>query len=177
MAVYGTIGSVSSATHREEDLIPTFISTLEDLVEKLSLEAKGKELETVAEVSRVTQVIAEIEGRMYDESGEVNEDYWESEDASHDLNETLFNELNRFAPPYCYFGANEGDGADFGFWVSQETIDEAGYEGDLVKCSELPEKYDPQKSYLVVSDHGNMSLYQEQERPEGNGLVEVWSIV
>lgn len=28
----------------------------------------------------------------------------------------LFDALNKVAPSGCYFGANEGDGSDFGFW-------------------------------------------------------------
>ena len=36
------------------------------------------------------------------------------------LNETLWDVMEEYAPEDCYFGANEGDGADFGYWKIME---------------------------------------------------------
>lgn len=38
------------------------------------------------------------------------------EDKVGDLTEEIFKSMDTIAPEGCYFGANEGDGADFGFW-------------------------------------------------------------
>jgi hypothetical protein len=164
-ATFGSIGSVHSASHREEDLIPAFISELDDRKEALSLDDSIPEMDRVKEVSRLDAVIADIEGRMYDEQGEYREDYWTSEEASYDLNETLFQELGQFAPPFCSFGAHEGDGADFGYWWSSEAFDDAVNEGTVLKVDELPDEseiaeMDKDVEYVAqVSDHGNVELY------------------
>jgi len=82
--------------------------------------------------------------------------------------EELFEALNELALAYTYFGPGEGDGASFGFWLSQDSIDEAIADGEITKYNDyLPEGA---KGYsLVVNDHGNMSLYE--------GQAEVWAIV
>lgn len=86
------IGSWSHGTMREEDLIPSFL----DLLGQLDPE-------------RRTQVEADNADILVDEE-DRGED-WE-EQASMFLNEDLFNILNEYAPPFFYFGANEGDGSD-----------------------------------------------------------------
>ena len=91
------IGSVISATLREQDLIPAFEGVLDiagveydrpDSVDKLLL---GQEL-TDAE--------------------------WE--EVGFYLNESLFDLLNEIAPKGTYFGSHPGDGADFGFWEEED---------------------------------------------------------
>lgn len=85
------LGTVISATLRPKDLIPAFIA---------EARARGiaeSELESIAR-------------RMKDP------DYYSlSDDVYWDL-ETLYDILNDVAPEGTYFGANEGDGSDFGFW-------------------------------------------------------------
>jgi hypothetical protein len=99
---YAEIGSVSHGTMRTEDLIPVFVEALDDLKESESLsDSPNKE-----RYARLDRMLGEIEQRM------EREDYHCSEDAEHDL-ESLFEALNEYAPPFCYFGAHEGDGADY----------------------------------------------------------------
>lgn len=151
------IGSVSSGTMREEDLIPSFCYELQQLAKQTGIcnrKTRNAHLQTVRE----------IESRM------GLENYFKSEDASYDLNEDLFNALNEYAGPYFYFGSHPGDGADYGFWLSEEIEDD--FDGLKVSdSSEIPAKY--RGEVLIVNDHGNMSLMVKTSRT----LREVWSIV
>lgn len=127
---YGTIGSVSSATMRNEDLIPEFTSELRRLGHR------SKELTRIEKAMGVPG-------------------YFETEDAYNDL-EWLFDALGEHALPYMYFGAHPGDGSDYGFWIS-DSID-YDFEGLRVDdTAEVPEDYTGE--VLHVNDHGNMTLY------------------
>ncbi|MEE9186643.1 MAG: hypothetical protein V3U10_01265 [Bacteroidota bacterium] len=156
------IGSVSHGTMRNDDLIPTFVEALDNLKESESLsDSPDKE-----RYGRLDTMLSEIEQRM------EREDYYASEDAGYDL-EALFEALNEYAPPFCFFGAHEGDGTDYGFWPSNDAIEDAIHDGEIVKVDagdEWPE--DMSADYVIeVNDHGNMALYDAQARRE------LWSIV
>ena len=72
----------------------------------------------------------------------------------------LIERLNTFAPDYCYFGAHEGDGSDFGFWVDHFAIEEDVESGELLSVSDLAEiPVDYVGDVILVNDHGNMSLH------------------
>lgn len=144
------IGSISSGTMREEDLIPAFLSELQS--QKPCKQAHKK-------------LIREIEARM------ESENYYESEDedSTFDL-EALFDALNEYAPPYFYFGAHPGDGADYGYWLTEGFVEE--FDGLKVNdTSEVPKGY--RGEVLHVNDHGNVTLYVANRL----GLHEVWGIV
>lgn len=83
------IGTISHGTMRPEDLIPAFAS----------------ELENLDDLNEYKDLIKE--------ANEFSD--WDSEDAIW-LLDSLFDALDDYAPADCYFGANEGDGADYGFW-------------------------------------------------------------
>lgn len=151
---YGQVGSVSSATRRPEDLIPAFTSELRDLGHR------SKEL-------------TKIEKRI----ARLSEDdaYWQDEIAQWDL-DSLFDMLQEHAKPYMYFGSYPGDGADYGFWVSEGM--EYDFDGLKVDdLSEIPNDYTGE--VLEVNDHGNMTLYFKNRLPLGhkNSLKEIWSVV
>ena len=147
------IGSVSRATLRTEDLIPSFLWECNHLHLSRDERAKVREIERNAKA----------------------EDYYESEDADWDLNETLFAILDNHCPVGCYFGAHPGDGSDFGCWVSDDYIREFEDNANGVKVSDLS---DVPKGYvgnvLHVNDHGNATLYHKTR----NGrLIEIWGVV
>jgi hypothetical protein len=162
------IGSVSSGTLRNEDLIPAFCDCLDDLKQDLALSVSpGNELETVKRCSEIDGLLAMIE--QHQESS----DYYESEDSQWDL-ESLFESLESFSPPYCYFGSNEGDGADFGFWPCLESIQDSVLSGDLLGVSDLSEVPDDFTGEVWhVNDHHNGTLYVVAS----GKFSEVWSIV
>jgi len=112
--IFAQTGSISTGTLRKEDLIQTFMNTLEGLVEELSLSVECMDSalaqqKVVTEVGGYQELMGAIERRMEQEGyfdGEVS--YWDLEE--------LFDALSEFCPDNHYFGAHEGDGADFGFW-------------------------------------------------------------
>lgn len=153
---YASIGSISSGTLRTEDLLNTFAFELEYLVQRNADE-------WCSDAGR-----AERDAYM-DLIGEAREvEDFDSEDAS-ELVDALQDALNDFAPPYAYFGAHEGDGADFGFWVCLEPDEFDGLRVD--DTSEVPADYTGE--VLHVNDHGNMTLYAATD----GVLTEVWGIV
>ena len=140
-----------------------FVDTLDELKEARSLTTASDELSAVREFERLDNYLAEIEQRQKQEG------YYESDDAQFDL-EWLFDELNTFAPPYFYFGAHPGDGSDYGFWLSEDAIED--FEGLRVEDqSEVPSDYCGE--VLHVNDHGNCTLYVADQ----GQLSEVWAIV
>ena len=99
---YANLGSISTGTMRNEDLIPDFLDTLETLA-KLN------------KCKKHLTLIDEIENRIDTIPG-----YYDTEDADFDLNEDLFDALNEYAPPHAYFGSHPGDGSDYGFWIAED---------------------------------------------------------
>lgn len=122
------LGSISTGTLRSEDLLSAFASELEWL---------GNE----DDKPLVFEANAMLEAEELDENEAA------------DLVNDLIDALSEHAPPYCYFGAHEGDGADFGFWPSMESIDE-------LPCIENVEGEDlPTEDHRYVNDHGNVTVY------------------
>lgn len=129
--LFPPLGSVSHATHREEDLIPRFMDVL-------LLHAPSRAAELQLELSDIyydayvpgaadlaTEDIAEL---RYTISGWVSE--------------TLFDAMNEICPPWTSFGSSEGDGADFGYWVCQEGLREAVDNAEVYEQSLDGEAYD-----------------------------------
>lgn len=102
--------SLSEATMRNEDLIPTFFRFLE-----LN---DPKEAKSILADYPLFAETAKWDGGGTDSYNTLVRRFYESEDADW-LSEALFTELDAIAPEGCYFGAHPGDGADFGFWQSE----------------------------------------------------------
>ena len=103
MSQLGTdwIGSVISATLREQDLIPAFEGVLD---------IAGEEYDRPPAVDKL------LLGKSLTDA--------EWEEIGFYLNETLIDTLNEIAPEGTYFGSHPGDGADFGFWEEEEENEE-----------------------------------------------------
>jgi hypothetical protein len=87
-------GTVSSGTMRDQDLIPRFLDVLDE-----HAPAKAEELRDLYPITL------------------ENLDEHDSETMARSmLVHDLFEALNEIAPEDHYFGAHEGDGADYGFW-------------------------------------------------------------
>lgn len=149
---YADIGSVSHGTMRADDLIPTFAAELDALLKRQPKRFPRKEYRAlIREAARISD--------------------YDTEDAGYVLEE-LFDALAAFAPPLCYFGAHDGDGAAYGFWPSDDAISHS-FDGLRVSdTSEVPRAY--RGEVLHVNDHGNVTLYAANGR---GALREVWSCV
>jgi hypothetical protein len=174
---------------RPEDLIPTFTT-------ELLWNSRRK-----ATVGDVSQTRKRDHARFAFETGKCiagncdhdhKGEYFSSEAADTDL-ETLYDMLNEYAAPYCYFGSHPGDSADYGWWLSEdwdsEFIDathngapalrkpfpgepaDRGVSLRVNDLAEVPAWF--RGEVAVVNDHGNVTLYVKTCRT----LREVWSIV
>ena len=102
-------GTIIHWTWRNEDLLPRFVETLRAVLEIETADVDAESRSAHATLcDRVTSSI------MKD-----GDDYFDSEEASHDLAD-LSDALNEHAPEGFYFGAHPGDGSDLGFWAHDE---------------------------------------------------------
>lgn len=167
------LGSVSCATLRPEDLVPAFVdaldSTKELLIGSVSTSTTPEETEAIkADVSAIDDLLGEIEQRQQSES------YYDSEESMWDMDE-LIDSLNNLSPPYTYFGAHDGDGADFGFWPCWDSINDATRYGDLLAVDDLADVPEDHRGLVLEQDgRGNATMWNIDD---SGHYVEVWSVV
>ena len=109
------LGSVSEGTLKAEDLIPTYLSVLEGLVEETSDQYKADDF-------------SKLQGKLL---RRMKEEFAEATDLWYDTNEAiefqceLADAINDHCASGVYFGSHEGDGACIGFWLGEdETLSE-----------------------------------------------------
>lgn len=157
-SIYGSIGRVSTGTLRTVDLLRAFLWETDHL--RLSKDERKAVRKIQARVNKC------LTGRY----GEDDE-YFVSEESQWDLDE-LTNILENHSLPYFHFGAHDGDGADFGWWLSSDFPHDSSFDGLQVNdLSKVPTGYSGE--VLHVSDHGNLTLYTFSR---GRGR-EVWGVV
>lgn len=150
---YASFGDISTGTLRNEDLLPTFADEL-----SYQLGRQQKRFKRTQHRALIREAAATIR----------TEDF-NSASASELVND-LGDALGEFAPPYGYFGYIEGDGASFGFYLTPDAIEE--FNGLKVNdVSKVPTDY--RGEFMVVNDHGNVSLYAKNSRRE----TLIWTIV
>lgn len=149
---YASLGSISSGTLLTDDLLVSFADELEYHVQRnaeewCSDEGRKRRDELLALVTETRDGSIEGEGDLADA-----------------VLEELQDALGEFAPPYTYFGAHEGDGADFGYWPSLDAIEELPEveNGDEAKALGTDCRF--------VNDHGNVTIFG------GDGTV-IWDCV
>jgi len=143
------LGSVSTGTLRTEDLIPAFMSALDRLGKELPGDLECLSRLEYIDVTTIPQIADNVS--VIDD----DDDYWNSEEAGWDM-ESLTQALEECCPPFVYFGAIEGDGADFGFWPDIETIQEIV---NIAECDASQGISCPDDGVIVqVSDHGNVTV-------------------
>jgi hypothetical protein len=146
------IGSVSSGTMRDQDLIPTFVDHL------LWLDSDNGLSKSIQE---------KLDDENFDA---VN--YYSTEECTWDLDE-LFEELDKFSLPFTYFGANEGDGSDYGFWVYWDWVNDDEDE-DAFHVNDLGDVLDDYSGLVMLhTSTYKASLYKMDDN---NNLIEIWSV-
>ena len=159
---YAQIGSVSSGTMVTEDVFNACISALEDLDTKAARQIQHD----------WDNVEMECSSRNNDDHD--TGDCADCEEIRSDiLNNDLWNALNDRCPSYVYFGANEGDGCNYGFWINFDSLEDDVKNGEVLKVndtSEIPSDY---KGYIMlVNDHGNVTLYEQTSK---RSRKKIWS--
>lgn len=134
--------SISSATLRYEDLIPAGLGFLADhdpdsiavlddnYLADINNILADLPYDYVQKGIIYTHVVTDhiIQLKTITDLGDLTAhvDFWDCETAGDLLTwlwcEDIFDRLNELAPNWCYFGSHEGDGADFGFWVSWDHL-------------------------------------------------------
>lgn len=155
-----TIGSISSGTLRDQDLLEAFAGELEQLEPIENYRPAGPSADLICDAIELVELL--------DNEDLIGEPRGEAEIKAGEVIAGLHDALDGHAPSYCYFGAIEGDGAEFGFWPCIEDLEEDARHNDGVlkvnDTSEVP-------SYVMfVNDHGNVTLYRIE-------LIEEWAAV
>ena len=164
---FAKFGSISHGTLRTEDLLNSFLSELEWQISQNGEHFSNPE--NFSERDRLNGLVGEAQDCFAENGQEIAED---KEDLASELvNEILPDALSLFAPPYGYFGAHCGDGADFGYWPEDiENIKEQ-LEFSSTKDQEYPDS-DFSGEWLHINERGNCTLYT---RNNGNDH-EIWAI-
>jgi len=139
---YAYLGTISHGTLRNEELLTAFTDALQYAMLNYHWQGQTDQAQAFSGYRQLINEAMTVDA--------------ESEDADWLINESLFDALNDFAAPYSYFGANEGDASDFGYWpmCDAESLEDARESGYRVE----------------ISDHGNVALYDANDE-------EIWSIV
>ena len=104
MTVKIELGTLIHGTLRSEDLLQAFADELDRLRDRTD--------PTNSDADAVTDAYELLNGGVTD-----------SDDAATTMQEALYAveaRLELYAPDGVYFGAHEGDGADFGFWTDED---------------------------------------------------------
>jgi len=143
------LGSISTGTLRQQDLLSAFAQTLSSLEStKFYAEVGPDSLELYHGSELVRQAPAMLDA--LDNTTAVSNPYVA------EYLDWLTDALNELCPPFVYFGTLEGDGADFGFWPDIETIQEIV---NIAECDASQGISCPDDGVIVqVSDHGNVTV-------------------
>jgi hypothetical protein len=143
---YLPIGEIIGGTLRNRDRIPALIDTLATVDSKRA--------------------------RRYSRALPLGDEGWDSEEAD-EIYAELLDYLNDHAAPFCHVGEHADDSASLGVWLVDGAIERAEADGELIKVAAgepRPYPEDTDCDYCaVVSDHGNLVLYEKENLPERPG--------
>ena len=145
------LGSISTGTLRNEDLLPRFTYALGELAHNPHTNTSVFKSTELAEVWQDGINMIKL----------IDEGYCADEPNLYGIIDRLCDALNEYAPPYVHFGTNEGDGADFGFWPD---IDSLSTDIRYSEYRKLNGHHDeqillPDEGILVhINDHGNVTV-------------------
>ncbi len=149
------LGTISHGTLRTQDLLPTFIAVLSEVVP--------------AEYAQLClHPFGAIPAHAQDDDSAA---WWDDEGLS--LLEAVTEALEACAPYGAYFGAGAGDGSDFGFWPAWDSIRMDIHDGYLTTSEDgpTPGELNP---HLQVNDHGNITMWCVNS---DGSFYELWAVV
>jgi hypothetical protein len=143
------LGSISTGTLRQQDLLSAFTQTLISLEStKFYAEVGPDSLELYHGSELVRQAPAMLDA--LDNTTAVSNPYVA------EYLDWLTDALNELCPPFVYFGTHPGDGAAFGFWPDMDRLNEAMQRMGM--ASESDEERLEDGVIVQVSDHGNVTV-------------------
>ena len=174
------LGTVIEGTLRNEDLLNAFTGEIEYLMAGYLDESIFKRL------------IA-TQAELYNDAKEIIYQYETETDVDESIASEIVNELidaiNEYRLPYTYFGTLEGDGADFGWWVDFDNLNESVRESESItqdlrsngrlsdeeswiqECDCQENDCIGKHGFIVhVNDHGNVTLLDHNRK-------DVWAAV
>jgi len=127
------IGSISTGTLSDLDLLDSFADELERLDDQSTLVKQARAL--MYEFSQASAHSPQLET----EATELVNEFMDA--------------FSEHAPPHVYFGTLEGDGADFGFWPTGEPF-------ELCDLVDTPTGWFDNDClvYVEINDHGNVTV-------------------
>lgn len=143
------LGSISHGTLRPQDLADAILYALRDM--EHDDKALLRDLDTIA-------------GHDDDDDDDDMDDS-PMEWADECISDGIY-ALQEYAPPFCYVGMHEGDGADLGVWPVPDAVQEAIRDGSAIAIDDLADLdslsvADCEAEFAVhCNDHGNMSVYR-----------------
>jgi hypothetical protein len=179
---------VSTDTLRSQDLLCSYWSAMEQLIQHKPEATFGscsiKGIELLAALNTSPTIARALDGQFSQPCAEITEaEHQRIDVALEDLTEAL----QDLAPTGFYFGASEGDGACFGFWLSEDWADALEERGidceDPAGTAELIQAFDDhgiEAEQLCDAYCGTADGYSEaqagaayaQDLADGNGLLD-----
>lgn len=175
-------GTISAGTMQPRDLIPAFMDALVDNgagdIEKRLVREYQKSYDWPIEtLERVGSGMWSHESRPHRHSLRCDDETLDRiqekhPDAASELIHDLFDALDDIAPPFHYFGAIDGDGADYGFWVQEDQIRESIERATRLGSSEYLVSIEDE-IFWHVNDHGNVTGWPLAELLDTTPMVEI----
>ena len=163
------LGTVIECTLKNEDLLEAFSYELNDIRTDSKTHYK---------------LVFDAQNRWYRDDGSD-----EREDEIPELINELIDAINEYRLPYTYFGTLEGDGADFGWWIDFDNLNESVHESESItkelrttgtlsdeeswiqECNCQEDDCIGKHGFIVnVNDHGNVTLLDHNHK-------DVWAVV
>ena len=133
---------VSTDTLRSQDLLCSYWQALEQLIQHRPDATFGscsiKGIELLAALNTSPTIARALDGQFSQPCAEITE---AEQQRINVALEDLTDALQELAPTGFYFGASEGDGACFGFWLNESWIDcleHCGFAADGDPCALAP---------------------------------------
>jgi hypothetical protein len=124
-----------------------------------------REYPPIGSVSKTDDTSAGAHEAEYRNPNWPNESEYEAEQI---IMDALYTALDEIAAPYCYFGAIDGDGADYGFWPALESLEDDRRSGELAEYAEGyrltmrhgRDRVDVPTLAIDVDERGTVTLYR-----------------